>query len=148
MRRYECPIVKLDLKHVQQNRRINEGAMLHLTISKPVLLVVLLGRWLVPGVPAQETDLEPISVLTLVGRPLPVVAGEMHGTFTRYGIAVKTQNFANSALMRKALADGSGDLAYAAADNAVAMGRTLRRQRRNRLGRRRLAERTHRAVQH
>ncbi len=90
-------------------------------MSKPALLVVLLGWWLVPGAPAQEPNLEPISVLTLVGRPLPVVVGEMHGTFTRYGIAVKTQNFANSGLMRKALADGTGDLAYAAVDNAVAM---------------------------
>lgn len=70
---------------------------------------------------AEQSSKEQISVLTLVGRPLPIVVGEMRGTFARYGLEVKTQNFANSGLMRKALADGTGNLAYAAVDNAVAM---------------------------
>ena len=89
-------------------------------------LLALLGLWLSPALQAQhppgkQAGAEQISVLTLVGRPLPIVVGEMRGTFARYGIEVKTQNFANSGLMRKALADGNGNLAYAAVDNAVAM---------------------------
>jgi ABC-type nitrate/sulfonate/bicarbonate transport system substrate-binding protein len=70
---------------------------------------------------AQMPKLEPIHVLTLVGRPLPVIAGEERGTFAKFGVDVTTENCASSDLMRAALAAGKGDLAYAAVDNAVAM---------------------------
>jgi hypothetical protein len=60
-------------------------------------------------------------VLTLVGRPLLVVAGEKRGTFAKFGIEAVPENCASSDLMRAALAAGKGDLAYTAVDNAVAM---------------------------
>ncbi len=94
---------------------------MHLIESKYLALTALLGLCLSPGVHAQQPKAEQVVVLTLVGRPLPIVIGEMRGTFAKHGIEVKTQNFANSGLMREALADGTGNLAYAAVDNAVAM---------------------------
>ena len=94
---------------------------MHSYRSKDVALIVLFALWLLPCVQAQQHKSEQVVVLTLVGRPLPIAVGEMRGTFAKHGIEVKTQNFANSGLMRKALADGTGNLAYAAVDNAVAM---------------------------
>jgi ABC-type nitrate/sulfonate/bicarbonate transport system substrate-binding protein len=60
-------------------------------------------------------------VLTLLGRPLPVVLAESHGLFAKYGIEVETENLPNSDVLRTNLAAGKGDLAYLAVDNAVAM---------------------------
>jgi ABC-type nitrate/sulfonate/bicarbonate transport system substrate-binding protein len=60
-------------------------------------------------------------VLTLLGRPLPVVVAESHGLFAKYGIEVETENLPNSDVLRTNLAAGKGDLAYLAVDNAVAM---------------------------
>jgi ABC-type nitrate/sulfonate/bicarbonate transport system substrate-binding protein len=62
-----------------------------------------------------------IRLVTLLGRPLPVAAAEMHGTFAKYGVAVQLDNKPNSDQLRAALKDGSADVAYAAVDNAVAM---------------------------
>jgi ABC-type nitrate/sulfonate/bicarbonate transport system substrate-binding protein len=62
-----------------------------------------------------------IKVLTLLGRPLPVVVAETHGFFAKYGVEVETENFPNSDVLRANLAAGKGDLAYLAVDNAVAM---------------------------
>jgi len=73
------------------------------------------------GAMGQETKLEHVHLLTLVGRPLAVTVGQMRGTFAKYGVEVETENLASSDLMRKALAEGKGDVAYAAVDNAVAM---------------------------
>lgn len=70
---------------------------------------------------AQSMIPQKIKVLTLVGRPLTVVAGEAHGTFAKYGVAVETENLPNSDTLRAELAAGKGDLAYLAVDNAVAM---------------------------
>jgi ABC-type nitrate/sulfonate/bicarbonate transport system substrate-binding protein len=75
----------------------------------------------VDGLAAQSPKPEEIRVLTLVGRPLPMVAGEMQGIFARFGIAVVSDNLPSSDLLRAALAEGRGDLAYAAVDNAIAM---------------------------
>jgi ABC-type nitrate/sulfonate/bicarbonate transport system substrate-binding protein len=86
-----------------------------------VVVVLVLPAVLASALSAQTPKLEQIHVLTLVGRPLPVVVGEKRGTFAKFGIEVVTENCAGSDLMRAALAAGQGDLAYAAVDNAVAM---------------------------
>jgi ABC-type nitrate/sulfonate/bicarbonate transport system substrate-binding protein len=70
---------------------------------------------------AQVPGPEKVKVLTLLGRPLPVVVAETHGIFTKYGIAVETENLPNSDVLRGNLAAGKGDLAYLAVDNAVAL---------------------------
>jgi ABC-type nitrate/sulfonate/bicarbonate transport system substrate-binding protein len=88
---------------------------------KRLILVVVLMQIIIPVLDAQERRLEQIRVLTLVGRPLPVVIGEMNGTFARYGIEVHAENAPSSDLLRAELATGKGDLAYVAVDNAVAM---------------------------
>jgi ABC-type nitrate/sulfonate/bicarbonate transport system substrate-binding protein len=85
------------------------------------VVALVLAQLFVPLLGAQVQRLEQIHVLTLVGRPLPIVVGEMRRTFAKFGIEVVTENLASSDLMRAALAAGKGDLAYAAVDNAVAM---------------------------
>src|ERR1700730_15395474 len=85
------------------------------------MVVALILAQLVLVLSAQSARLEQIHVLTLVGRPLPVIAGEKRGTFANFGIEVTIENCASSDLMRAALAAGKGDLAYAAVDNPVAM---------------------------
>lgn len=70
---------------------------------------------------AQTPGPQKIKVLTLLGRPLPVVVAESHGLFAKYGIEVETENLPNSDVLRTNLAAGKGDLAYLAVDNAVAM---------------------------
>jgi len=70
---------------------------------------------------AQESSLQKIHVLTLLGRPLAVVVADSHGLFTKYGVEVTTENLPNSDVLRTNLAAGKGDLAYLAVDNAVAM---------------------------
>jgi len=70
---------------------------------------------------AQESSLQKIHVLTLLGRPLAVVVADSHGLFTKYGVEVTTENLPNSDVLRANLAAGKGDLAYLAVDNAVAM---------------------------
>jgi ABC-type nitrate/sulfonate/bicarbonate transport system substrate-binding protein len=71
--------------------------------------------------PAQGQSPQKIRLLTLLGRPLPVVVAETHGIFAKYGVEVETENFPNSDALRASLAVGKGDLAYLAVDNAVAM---------------------------
>ena len=86
-----------------------------------MVVALILAQLVVLVLSAQTAKLEQIHVLTLVGRPLPVIVGEKRGTFAKFGIEVTTENCASSDLMRAALAAGKGDLAYAAVDNAVAM---------------------------
>ena len=86
-----------------------------------VLVPLMVVLAFVDGLAAQSPKPEEIRVLTLVGRPLPMVAGEMQGIFARFGIAVVSDNLPSSDLLRAALAEGRGDLAYAAVDNAIAM---------------------------
>jgi ABC-type nitrate/sulfonate/bicarbonate transport system substrate-binding protein len=70
---------------------------------------------------AQESSLQKIHVLTLLGRPLAVAVADSRGLFTKYGVEVTTENLPNSDVLRANLAAGKGDLAYLAVDNAVAM---------------------------
>lgn len=69
----------------------------------------------------QEPSPKKIKLLTLLGRPLQLVAAEKLGLFAKYGVAVESENSANSEELRVKLAAGNGDLAYLAVDNAVAM---------------------------
>jgi ABC-type nitrate/sulfonate/bicarbonate transport system substrate-binding protein len=69
----------------------------------------------------QSPGPQKIKVLTLLGRPLQIVAAEKQGLFAKYGIEVETANKANSEELRGELAAGNGALAYLAVDNAVAM---------------------------
>jgi ABC-type nitrate/sulfonate/bicarbonate transport system substrate-binding protein len=62
-----------------------------------------------------------IKLLTLVGRPLQLIAAEKLGLFSKFGVEVETENSPNSEELRAKLASGKGDLAYLAVDNAVAM---------------------------
>ncbi len=62
-----------------------------------------------------------IKILTLVGRPLQLIAAEKLGLFSKFGVEVETENSPNSEELRAKLASGKGDLAYLAVDNAVAM---------------------------
>lgn len=70
---------------------------------------------------AQEPMPSKIKLLTLLGRPLQLVAAEKLDLFSKFGVAVETENSANSQELRDKLAAGKGDLAYLAVDNAVAM---------------------------
>jgi len=70
---------------------------------------------------AQEPSPQKIRLTSLPGRPLPVVAAEMNGTFAKFGIEVEVSPAPNSDAMRAALAEGKADIAHAAVDNSVAM---------------------------
>jgi ABC-type nitrate/sulfonate/bicarbonate transport system substrate-binding protein len=70
---------------------------------------------------AQAPNLQKIKVLTLLGRPLQFAAADKQGIFAKYGVEVETENLPNSDVLRASLAEGKGDLAYLAVDNAVAM---------------------------
>src|SRR5260370_42698447 len=88
-------------------------------VGLPILVAVLLFSTCACG---QAQRAQTIKVLTLLGKPLPLVVAETHGIFAKYGIDVKTENLPNSDVLRANLAAGKGDLAYLAVDNAVAMG--------------------------
>ena len=62
-----------------------------------------------------------IKLLTLLGRPLQLIAAEKLGLFSKFGVELETENSPNSEELRATLAAGKGDLAYLAVDNAVAM---------------------------
>jgi ABC-type nitrate/sulfonate/bicarbonate transport system substrate-binding protein len=70
---------------------------------------------------AQQATPQKIKVLTLLGRPLPLVVAGTQGLFAKYGVEVETENLPNSDVLRANLGAGKGDLAYLAVDNAVAM---------------------------
>jgi ABC-type nitrate/sulfonate/bicarbonate transport system substrate-binding protein len=72
---------------------------------------------------AQTPSLQPIRVVLLYPH-LPIVVGQAHGTFTKYGVEVQTETVPASNALRDELASGKADLAHAAADNAVAMVET------------------------
>ena len=93
-----------------------------MSMGAHVWLALLAGCSLCSGtVLAQTATTEKIRVLTLLGRPLQIIVAETHGMFARRGIAVETDNSGSSDEMRAKLAEGKGDVAYAAVDNAVAM---------------------------
>lgn len=91
-------------------------------ISLFPLLAAMFTSTLFSGmVIAQEPMPTKIKLLTLLGRPLQLVAAEKLDLFSKLGVEVQTENSANSQELRDKLAAGNGDLAYLAVDNAVAM---------------------------
>jgi len=86
-----------------------------------LVLATLASALLSISVVAQQPAPAKIKLLTLLGRPLQLVAAEKLGLFSKFGVEVQTENSANSEELRAKLAAGSGDLAYLAVDNAVAM---------------------------
>src|ERR1700676_2685543 len=70
---------------------------------------------------AQTTAPKKIKLLTLLGRPLQFVIAEKQGYFAKHGVSAETENLPSSDVLRSNLANGNGDLAYLAVDNAVAM---------------------------
>src|SRR3984893_1031000 len=70
---------------------------------------------------AQNTSPKKIKLLTLLGRPLQFVIAEKQGFFAKHGVSSETENLPSSDVLRSNLANGNGDLAYLAVDNAVAM---------------------------
>src|SRR6266851_5446620 len=91
------------------------------TIRIVCLPILVVGFLFVGGVRAQARSVQKIKVLTLLGRPLQFAAADKQGLFAKYGLEVETENLPNSDVLRANLADGKGDLAYLAVDNAVAM---------------------------
>jgi ABC-type nitrate/sulfonate/bicarbonate transport system substrate-binding protein len=85
------------------------------------LPILVAGLICARGAEAQTPALQKVKVLTLLGRPLQIVAAEKQGLLAKYGIEVETANKANSEELRSELAAGNGALAYLAVDNAVAM---------------------------
>jgi ABC-type nitrate/sulfonate/bicarbonate transport system substrate-binding protein len=69
---------------------------------------------------AQQPDLQKIRVLYL-NRPLPAVVAQSQGIFAKYGIDAELVVEPGSEKLRSDLASGEGDVAFIAADNAVAM---------------------------
>jgi ABC-type nitrate/sulfonate/bicarbonate transport system substrate-binding protein len=69
---------------------------------------------------AQQPAAQKIRVLCLA-KPLPVIMSESHGILAKYGLAVEFLVRPSSESLRSDLAAGSGDVAYLAVDNAVAM---------------------------
>src|SRR2546430_17265348 len=86
-----------------------------------VCLSILVVGLLCSGARAQEPSLQKIRLTSLPGRPLPVVAAEMNGTFAKFGIEVEVSPAPNSDAMRAALAEGKAGIAHAGVDNSVAV---------------------------
>ena len=76
------------------------------------------------GTRADGPSLQTVRVISLPGRPLPIVAAESQGIFAKYGVAVQFQSADSSDVLRVDLASGKADVAVAAVDNAVAMVET------------------------
>src|SRR6266478_8349526 len=85
------------------------------------LSILAVGSLCSSSARAQEPSPQKIRLTSLPGRPLPVVAAEMNGTFAKFGIEVEVSPAPNSDAMRAALAEGKADIAHAAVDNSVAM---------------------------
>jgi ABC-type nitrate/sulfonate/bicarbonate transport system substrate-binding protein len=90
----------------------------HSCISQSIALVAVFLSVLAA---TQDTPKAHIKLLTLLGRPLQISVAETRGLFAKHGVAVETENSANSEEVRAKLASGRGDLVYMAVDNAVAM---------------------------
>jgi ABC-type nitrate/sulfonate/bicarbonate transport system substrate-binding protein len=70
---------------------------------------------------AQTIAPKKIKLLTLLGKPIQFVIAEKQGYFAKHGVSAENQNLPSSDVLRNNLANGNGDLAYLAVDNAVAM---------------------------
>lgn len=90
-------------------------------LARSFLLATLTSLLLLSRAQAQPTAPDKIKLLTLLGRPLQLVAAQKLGLFSKFGLEVQSENSANSQELRDKLAAGNGDLAYLAIDNAVAM---------------------------
>jgi ABC-type nitrate/sulfonate/bicarbonate transport system substrate-binding protein len=62
-----------------------------------------------------------LRVISIPGRPLPVLLAEKQGIFAKYGVSVHVDAAPTSDALRTSLASGQADIAHAAVDNAVAM---------------------------
>src|SRR5207237_9597845 len=78
-------------------------------------------RYLASAAVAQETMPVKIKLLTLLGRPLQLVAAEKLGLFSKFGLEVQNENSANSQEFRDKLATRNVDIAYLSMDNSVDM---------------------------
>src|SRR5437879_12804097 len=85
------------------------------------LSLLVAGLLCASGAYTQGQSLQKIRLTSLPGRPLPVVAAEMNGTFAKFGIEVEGSQAPNSDAMRAALEEGKADMAHAAVDNSVAV---------------------------
>ena len=84
----------------------------------PVVAALLLTSM---SLTAQTTPPKKIKLLTLLGKPVQFVIAEKQGYFARHNVTAETENLPSSDVLRGNLANGKGDLAYLAVDNAVAM---------------------------
>jgi ABC-type nitrate/sulfonate/bicarbonate transport system substrate-binding protein len=100
---------------------LENGAILMKTKPWLCLLSFLVAALFASSVQPQQVARPKIRVLTLLGRPLQITIAETHGFFAKQGVSVETENSPNSEELRAKLAAGTGDIAYAAVDNAVAM---------------------------
>jgi len=87
-------------------------------IGLPVVAALLLTSM---SLTAQTTAPTKIKLLTLLGKPMQFVIAEKQGYFAKHGVSAETENLPSSDVLRSNLANGNGDLAYLAVDNAVAM---------------------------
>jgi ABC-type nitrate/sulfonate/bicarbonate transport system substrate-binding protein len=87
-------------------------------VGLPVVAALLLTS---VSLTAQTTAPKQIKLLTLLGRPVQFVIAEKQGYFAKHNVTVETENLPSSDVLRSNLANGNGDLAYLAVDNAVAM---------------------------
>ena len=88
------------------------------SIGLPVVAALLLASM---SLAAQTTAPKKIKLLTLLGKPIQFVIAEKQGYFAKHGVSAETENLPSSDVLRSNLANGNGDLAYLAVDNAVAM---------------------------
>src|SRR6202051_672586 len=87
-------------------------------IGLPLVAALLLASM---SLTAQMTAPTKIKLLTLLGKPMQFVIAEKQGYFAKHGVSAETENLPSSDVLRSNLANGNGDLAYLAVDNAVAM---------------------------
>src|ERR1700688_1141565 len=87
-------------------------------IGLPVVAALLLTGM---SLTAQTSTQKKIKLLTLLGKPVQFVIAEKQGYFAKHGVTAVTENLPSSDVLRSNLANGNGDLAYLAVDNAVAM---------------------------
>src|ERR1700688_4918289 len=99
---------------MHMERRFGLATVAVVTLVTPVLLVSV-------SLTAQTTAPTKIKLLTLLGKPLQFVIAEKQGYFAKHGVSAETGNLPSSDVLRSNLANGNGDLAYLAVDNAVAM---------------------------
>ncbi len=81
---------------------------------------------LLSSIPAatQSVPMKTLRVVSIPGRPLPLVVAQEQGFLGRRGLAVQITVSPTSKQLREAVADGSVDIAHAAVDNAVAIAET------------------------